>query len=172
MARSNSWPIAPKQLLSVGIIALSLFGLLVFMRASQEATNTRSDAAYCNTKPTWKFISTENRLASVIYHLKLVNNCPGSNNFVLKVTQTPTEPVRVSGWSWKFANGEWNTPYEKPNVSANNNEVNLTVARPGFYTDSKYVELSSGRYSWVKLRATLANNPDVGETINLYYNVE
>ena len=170
MARRSSQGFSLKEYLVVLVSLLSVIGLIVFVIASTQSTNTQSDAASCTTKPTWVKEGSEGGKYSVDYHLRLINNCRGENDFIVEVTKFPTEPNQYYSWSWKFANGDWNTPHRKRNISGGANAT-LTIARPeeGGKPDTQMVE---GLYRYFVVKASLANNPSVYDTISLTYQVE
>ncbi len=169
MAKQKSSRISSNQFFTITVLAVSVLGLIFITSAAQKPTNTNSDASYCGVKPTWKFIDTTDYPTSVVYHLRLVNNCPGAKNYILKVIEAPSQPYKYPNWNWKFANGYWETPYEKQNVSGAP-EVNLTVARP--VKGDAPLAMPVGAYKYVVVKASLASNPDVYDTINLTYTVQ
>ena len=78
------------------------------------------------------------------------------------MTQLPTSPHNIPGWTWKFANGVLNTMYTKPNVTGAQ-DVNLTIARP------TNVTVPDGTYTPLTVRAALESNTSINKTIALTY---
>ena len=170
MARRSSSRFQLKHYLVIFFALVVSLGLVVTLYAAQQPTNTQSDAAGCTAKPRWAREGSDPGKYSVDYHLRLINNCRGENDFIVEVTKFPTEPNQYYSWSWKFANGDWNTPHRKRNVSGGANAT-LTIARPeeGGKPDTQMVE---GLYRYFVVKAALANNPSVDDTISLTYQVE
>jgi len=120
----------------------------------------------CNSDPSWILDEAEGSANSVTYHLFLKNNCAAAKDFNLRVTQLPTEPRNINGWTWKFANGQQNTTYTKRVAGGKRAAVALTVSRP------TNVNAPEGNYSPITLRAALSSNTGINDEINLMYRIE
>jgi hypothetical protein len=136
--------------------SLLLFIALSFLVAPKFNTTF----AACNSNPTLLYDGKTDKPSSVVYHLRIRNNCQGANDFNIRVSELPSDPQKFKG-SWKVENAATNTTFKK---SVNGTEnVDVTVAR------DTNVYQPDGNYYWVVVRAALASNPDYNDNISLVY---
>jgi hypothetical protein len=148
------------------IILLFLVSLFISTGLILSNKNADAQTTGCTTDPKWTYDNVEDRPTSVVYHLHLKNNCANTKNFNLRVTQLPTSPHNISGWTWRFGNGEENTTYVKSVSGGGNAAVALVVNRP------TNVTVPEGNYTPITVRAALAADTTINDTINLVYIVQ
>ena len=157
-----------KQFFSMVVLSVSLLGLMLFSAASLTQTNTESSAQGCEKNPSLKLEYTEGEKYSVIYYLRLTNNCKSEKDFKVNVIDTPTE--KYGEWWWKFGSQDFFLPREKENVD-DSVRVKLTTVRP-VGEDSYPAKMPKGAYRYFTVKASLEGNPSVYDIINLIYYVE
>lgn len=162
---------ALKQLIIMLFIVFSIVGVLVIGYAIKSPTNTRSEATTgCNEKPKIVLESTDKYASMNIYHLKLINNCTEQDQFTLKVKSFPDTPQKYDNWSWKFKNGEWNSPFITEALSETS-DVSLTIRMP-LDTTGLPEKIQSGIYRFFVVETALVGNPSLSENLELIYSVE
>lgn len=146
----------------------------IFFIAGFFVFNSKTYAA-CTADPSIAYLGRVDQPHSVVYHLRLRDNCPGSNNYEVKVTHLPNSNTSSdslpSGASrlradWRVINGsdkgDLNTTYVVRNVDGTY-DIDVRVIR-----DLAYFH-PNGIYSYVIIKAELASNSSVSDSISLDY---
>jgi len=140
---------------------LKLTSLLIFLfMAFAVVSSSQKAFATCNKNPTLLYDGKTDKASSVIYHLRIRNNCSGAENFNIRVSELPSEPRNFQG-NWKIENGATNTVFKK---SVNGTEsVEVTVAR------NTNIYQPDGNYYWVVINAAIASDSNYKDSISLVY---
>lgn len=159
-----------KHLIIVILVVFSLGAILVAAFAVRNPTNLQTSALGCAQKPRMVLESTNKYETMVIYHLKLVNNCSSSNEFLIKVASFPTSPAQYDNWKWKFKNGDWNSPF-KTEPLAGTSDISLTIQRP-LNESGLPQEIQKGIYRNFTVETALANSPGSADSLELIYTID
>jgi hypothetical protein len=119
----------------------------------------------CTQDPTWVSLGHTDGAHSVTYHFRLINNCPGSNNFNIRVSDLPNSPRTLhADWRVERENGTLGGLNETITRSVNGSErIDIRVIR-----DLDYYH-PNGTYYYVTFRAALVSNTSVNDTITEAY---
>jgi hypothetical protein len=101
MAKRKSKKFNLPKIATLAVVLLAVAGIGLTVLASQQQTRTESEAANCYRAPT--IIQTGQKIASngTTYYFDVVNNCPGYNQFKLRVKETPSAPAGAA-WGWNL----------------------------------------------------------------------
>jgi hypothetical protein len=105
-----------------------------------------------------------------IYHLKLINNCNSNDKFLVRIKSFPDSPKHYDNWSWKFKNGDWNSPYSTEALSGAT-DVSLTIRRPLDKTGLPE-KIQNGIYRFFVVETALSNNPSLSDNLELIYSAD
>ena len=141
-----------KQFFTISVLSVMVLGLIVLTGAVQQKTNTQSDASGCNRAPTIR-VTNQTRLGTdfILYHLDVINNCPGYNQFKIRVKDTPPAPSGKT-WTWNLNNCGTNVN-EGCYIEGvlGKKEINLLVKKPSWAARGTM-------YSQFVIRAALRSN--------------
>lgn len=135
------------------LFSLILIGVFVFVPRAQAA---------CTKNPTWQILGHSDGPRYVTYHLRLINNCAGSNAFRIRVSDLPNAPQTLhADWRVRMNNGDWgdlNTMVTRT-VSGSEN-IDVRVIRDVNYYHPDQV------YRYVSIRAALDSNTAINSTVS------
>lgn len=158
-----------KYLLIIAVLGFSVLGIAIAIFALNKPTNTKVGAQGCTQNPKLVLDSTSKYNTITIYKLKLLNNCESQNEFTVKVANLPDTPKFYSNWSWKFQNGEWNSPFTTEAFSGTS-DISLTIQVPMDDTGAPQ-QIQSGIYRFFVVETALSNDPGKKDKLELIYNV-
>jgi hypothetical protein len=146
---------------------LSLFSLLITLFLGIFIFLPKAEAA-CTTNPTWQFIGWTGGVRSVTYHLRLINNCSGTNTFNIRVSKYPTSPQEFNGFyrveQENGTLGPRDTVIERTVTGSENIDIMVIRDIDYFHRD--------GVYQWVTFRAALKSNTSINDTLDYTYIVQ
>jgi hypothetical protein len=158
---------ALKHFLLLFIIGFSVIGIIVAVFAIRNPANLETEALGCAQKPKMVLESTNKYENMTIYNLKLINNCSSENEFLVKITKFPETPMKYDNWSWKFKNGDWNTPLTTEKLSGTT-DMTLTIQNPK-YGSGLPEKIQQGIYRFFVVETALANSPASADKLELIY---
>ena len=139
----------------------SLLSILSFLILFGIIANVPSAQAACTKDPTWLNLGHSDGPRYVTYHLRLINNCSGTNTFRIRVSALPTSPRALTAdWKVEQDDGTWgplNTMVTRQISGGENIDVRVIRDVNTYHPDATY--------RFVEVRAALNSNTSVNSTL-------